>query len=286
MEVSENRIRLGDVDVAYWSMGEGNPVVVLGGPWFGHYYLQPLAQQLAESFRVIAYDPRGSGRSSPLTADRITLAGHLDDLEALRNGFKLDRVDLVGHSFGSHIVLLYASQHPETTAHLVLANPGPPLDREMQEMLHRAFVNGHTAEDKKRMEEIESSPGFRSRDAKTHEEYFKILYAPFFEDRRHLSHLEFGFTPTTAQYALEAEEQLVGELLERDPAESLRKITCPTLVIHAERDLIPETFSRFLADRIRGAEYALLKSVGHFAYLENPALFGSTVVAFLETNAR
>ncbi len=283
---SERTIRVGDVELAYWSIGTGAPVLVLGGPWFGHSYIHPLAELLAEDFQVITYDPRGSGRSSPLTANQITLDGHLADLEGLRHGLNIERASLVGHSFGAQVAHLYAAAHPETTASLVLANPGPPLDREMQEMLHGSFVRGRTAEDKKKMKEIESSPGFMSRDARTHEEFFKILYAPFLEDRKYLSRLEFGFTPTTAQYALEAEEQLVEQLLERDPKGSLGKITCPTLVLHADRDLIPEAFSRTLADGIRGAEFTNLKGVGHFAYLENPELFKSTLVAFLRRNAR
>lgn len=286
METAKNAIRLGEVEIACWSIGEGKPIIVLGGPWFGHHYVQPLADQLAHGFRVIAYDPRGSGLSSALAADQITLSGHLDDLEGLRHALGIEHANLVGHSFGALVCLLYAAQHPETAASLVLANPGPPFDSEMQEMLHHAFVQGHTPEDKKQMEKMESSPGFTSRDAKTLEEYFKVSYSAFFEDRRQLSRLDFGFTPTTAQYVLEAEEQLVSQLLQGDPAGQLRKIACPTLVVHAEHDLIPEAFSRFLADSIRDAEYALLEGVGHFAYLENPGLFKGTVVPFLQRNAR
>ena len=286
MKTTEGSVKVGDVEIAYWSSGEGTPVVILGGPWFGHYYLRPLVESVAQEFQVIAYDPRGAGRSSPLAADKITLAGHLEDLEDLRRRLNIERLNLVGHSFGAHIALLYAAQHPETTASLVIADAGPPFDPEMQEMLHKAFVEGHTPEDKKMMREIQSSPGFMTRDAKTHGEYFKTLYSPFFKDRAYLARLEFGFTPTTAQHALEAEERLVYQLLEQDPVGSLSQITCPTLVIHAERDLIPEAFSRSLADRIRGAEYTNLKGVGHFAYLEDPTLFKNTVVAFLERNAR
>ena len=63
-------------------------------------------------------------------------------------------------------------------------------------------------------------------------------------------------------------------------------ITCPTLVVHAEQDLIPEAFSRSIAGGIRGAEFAKLSGVGHFAYLENPVLFTSTLATFLKRNAR
>lgn len=286
MNSTEQMIRAGNVALASWSTGKGAPIVVLGGPWFGHSYLNPLVERLAQDFRVITYDARGSGQSSALTADQITLDGHVSDLESLRVGLGIERLNLIGHSFGAHVSMQYAAQRPQTIASLVLANPGPPFDAEMQKAVHGAFVSGHTDEENKKIKEIKASPGFMSRDARTHEELFKTLYASFFKDRRHLADLEFGFTPTTALYALGAEQPLVRQLLERDPAGALHTITCPTLVLHAEHDLIPEAFSRFLASGIHGAEYARLNGVGHFAYLENPALFTNTVATFLKKSGR
>jgi proline iminopeptidase len=286
METHEGKINLADTEIAYTSFGKGKPVIVLGGPWFGQRYIRPVAELIAEEFHAITYDPRGSGMSSPITADQITLAAHLKDLEGLRESLNIKQISLVGHSFGALVCLLYAAQYPDTTASLILAHAAPPFDPELREILHHAFVNGHTSEDRKRMMEIESSPGFLSRDAKTMEEYFKVLYASFFKDRRYLAQLDFGFTPTTAQYVLEAEERLIPQLLEEDPAGKLDKIKSPALVVHAERDLIPEAFSRFLAAGIRGAAYARLEDVGHFAYLENPQLFKSKVIPFLRKHAR
>lgn len=283
---SERTISVNGVDLHVVSQGEGPPVVIMGGPWFGHYYLRPLAEEVARGFRVVSYDARGSGRSSALSADQITLDGHLHDLEGVRRGLGIDRMSLIGHSFGALVALLYAAPHPAEVAGLILAHAGPPFDPELQGMLHEAFVRGHTSEDKERLEEIESSPGFRDRDAQTHEEFFKVLYSPFFWDRSVLDRLDFGFTPTTALYALEAEEQLVHQLLDRDPLGELGKITSPTLVMHAERDIIPEEFAQFLSERIRRAEYVRLSGVGHFSYLENPVLVGETMVEFLKRHGR
>ena len=260
--------------------------MVLGGPWFGHAYLKPLVERLARDFQVITYDARGSGESSVRTPDQITLDGHVSDLESLRVGLGVERLNLVGHSFGAHVSMLCAVERPETVESLVLANPGPPFDVEMMQALQSAFVRGHTTEENKRIEEIKASPDFKTRDARTLEEFFKVQYASFFKDRRHLADLDFGFTSQTALHALGAEQPLVRRLLERNPAAALHTIKCPTLVVHAEHDLIPEAFSRFLATKIRGAEYARLNGVGHFAYLENPELFTNTVVTFLKANAR
>jgi proline iminopeptidase len=282
---TETTVSLDGVDIFVVSQGTGVPIFVIGGPWFGHTYLRQFHDQLATRFHVIAFDPRGSGRSSPLTEDRINLEGHLTDLEGLRRALNVERMNLVGHSMGALVSLLYAVDHPSEMGSLVLLHPGPPFDHQMQKDLHRAFGAGFTPEERTRLEQLASSSLFEARDASTLEEYFKVLYSPFFPDRSTLARLDFAFTSTTALYAMDAEERLLPEILARDPIARLGEIRCPTLVIHAEHDLIPEAFSRFLAQSIPGAEYLLLEGLGHFAFLENPARFVPPNIEFLKRAA-
>ena len=278
---TKTTVTLDGVDIFVVSQGTGVPVFVLGGPWFGHYYLRQFHSELAKAFRVLAYDPRGSGRSSPLSQAEISLEGHLQDLEGLRRSLAVDKMNLVGHSMGALISLLYAANQPATMASLVLLHSAPPFDRLLQKDLHTAFVSRFTPEDETNMERLSSSSPFKAGDAKTHEEYFKTLYSPFFRHRADLTRLEFGFTPTTARYALAAEEHLLPQILAMDPSSKLERIQCPTLVIHAEHDLIPEAFSRSLAGGIPGAEYVLLEGLGHFGYLEDPGRFMPPLLEFL-----
>lgn len=283
---TETTVSLDGVEIFVVSQGAGAPVFVLGGPWFGHRYLHQLHDQLGAQFHVIAFDPRGSGRSSPLTEDRINLAGHFKDLDGLRRALNVERMNLVGHSMGALVSLLYAADHPSEMGSLVLLHPGPPFDRQMQKDLHRAFGAGFTPEELTRLEQLGSSSPFEARDASTLENYFKVLYSPFFPDRSTLAQLDFDFTSTTALYALDAEERLLPEILARDPVARLGEIRCPTLVVHAEHDLIPEAFSRSLAESIPGAEYIRLDGLGHFAYLESPDRFMPPLIEFLKRAAR
>ncbi len=283
---TETTVSLDDVDIFVVSQGAGIPVFVLGGPWFGHRYLHQLHDQLGAQFHVIAFDPRGSGHSSPLSEQEINLAGHLKDLDGLRRALNVERMNLVGHSMGALVSLLYAADHPSEMGSLVLLHPGPPFGRQMQKDLHRAFGAGFIPEERTRMEQLASSQLFEARDARTHEEYFKSLYSPFFPNRSVLSLLDFDFTSTTALYALDAEERLLPEILARDPVARLGQIGCPTLVVHADNDLIPEAFSRSLAESIPGAEYARLEGLGHFAYLESPDRFMPPLIEFLKRAAR
>lgn len=279
---TESVLALGQVQIHVVSQGSGSPIIVLGGPWFGLQYLRPLHKELATVFHVIGYDPRGSGRSSELVEDAITLEGHLADLDGIRREMGFGEINILGHSMGALVAMLYAAKHTVETRSLVLVHPGPPLDAEMQEALHGAFMAGHTAEDRSRLAELASSPQFADGDPKAMEDYFKTLYSPFLTDRKNLEKLDFGFTGTTAKYAPEAEEHLLEQVLLMDPITLARKIACPTLVIHAQFDLIPEDFSQLLAESIPGAEYRLVEGLGHFGYLEDPTRLMPTIVDFLE----
>ena len=285
--MSTNRtVDLDGVRLFVSTFGDGTPVFVLGGPWFGQYYLREFNEALAKHFRVIAYDPRGSGSSSPLTQAEITLAGHLHDLEALRQSLGVERVNLVGHSMGALVAILYAADHPGQMASLVLMHPGPPFTEHLQEQLHNAFVSGLTPDDRTRMKQISSSAPFRNGDPKAHEDYFRVLYSPFFRDRSLLAKVNFAFTSTTAMYAAHAEEHLLPSILAMDPRSRLGEIQCPTLIVHAQHDIIPEEFSRSLAERIPHARFVLLEGLGHFAYIEDPSRAMPPVIEFLRQPTR
>jgi proline iminopeptidase len=282
---TETIVHLSGVDIYVTRQGEGKAVFVLGGPWFGQYYLRQFIDELARYFQVTAYDPRGSGRSSALTQGEITLAGHLSDLEALRRSLGIEKMNLVGHSMGAHVMLLYAAEHPDTMASLVLLHPAPPFEKHLRREMRAAYGTRLTAEAKGRMEQIAASSPFRAGDTQAHEDYHRVMYSPFFRDPSLVSQVNFAFTPTTALYAKDAEEHLFPAIASMDPGGKLGQIRCPTLVVHAEHDLVPETFPRSLAERIPNAEHVLLSGLGHFAYLEAADRAMPPVVEFLERAA-
>src|SRR5438477_4466880 len=105
-----------DLDLAWYEVGSGPTVLFLhGGPGTDHRYLRPLAEPLAEHFRCVMCDQRGSGCSHLGHLEETTL--HVDrfvaDIEALRTALSQDRLCLVGHSWGAELALLYAITYPE-----------------------------------------------------------------------------------------------------------------------------------------------------------------------------
>jgi len=99
----------------------GKPAVVLhGGPGGG---ISPFLRQLhdPEAYRIILFDQRGCGQSTPYAElqDNTTWA-LVADMEALRRHLGVERWQVVGGSWGSTLALAYAETHPERVTELIV----------------------------------------------------------------------------------------------------------------------------------------------------------------------
>ena len=124
---TETTVELNGVRLYTRRVGHGPPVVVLhGGPGAHHDYLLPQYDHLAEGGRTLLYyDQRGGGRS-PVPRDvPVGWREHVVDLEALRGHWGLDRLTVIGYSWGGLLALLYALEHPDRIARLALVSSAP-----------------------------------------------------------------------------------------------------------------------------------------------------------------
>lgn len=119
---------VGDGHRIYWEVSgnpTGKPVVFLhGGPGGG---TSPLQRRLFDpaAYRIVLFDQRGCGRSTPHVAtrepDEHNTTWHLvADMEALREHLKIDRWLLFGGSWGSTLALAYAQLHPDRVTEIIL----------------------------------------------------------------------------------------------------------------------------------------------------------------------
>ncbi|MDN3293276.1 alpha/beta hydrolase [Streptomyces ficellus] len=111
--------------LAYHVRGEGTPLLCLpGGPLRASAYLGALGGLTAHR-RLILLDPRGTGDSrEPADPATYRCDRQIADVEALREHLGLARIDLLGHSAGATLAVLYAAAHPQRLAGLVLVTGG------------------------------------------------------------------------------------------------------------------------------------------------------------------
>jgi 3-oxoadipate enol-lactonase len=105
--------------------GEGIPVLLLHGLTATHRYVVMGSRSLERSgHRVIAYDARGHGRSSPAPAPSAYGYGELvADALGVMDALGLERTVLAGASMGAHTLLALALRAPERVAGLVVITP-------------------------------------------------------------------------------------------------------------------------------------------------------------------
>jgi pimeloyl-ACP methyl ester carboxylesterase len=105
--------------------GEGAPVVLLHGLTATRRYVVMGSKALERSgHRVVAYDARGHGRSSPAPSrDAYTYEDLARDLEAVLDARGIERAVLAGASMGAHTLLSFALRAPERVGGLVVITP-------------------------------------------------------------------------------------------------------------------------------------------------------------------
>ena len=102
--------------------GEGPPVVLLHGlSATRRNVVQGSRALIRKGYRVIAYDARGHGASSP--APRYEYADLVDDLAAVLEELELERAALVGSSMGAATAMAFTLEHPERVPALVQITP-------------------------------------------------------------------------------------------------------------------------------------------------------------------
>jgi pimeloyl-ACP methyl ester carboxylesterase len=123
--VSEYTVDRGGVRLSVSDDGEGAPVVLLHGLTATRRYVVMGSRSLQRSgLRVLAYDARGHGRSSPAATPADYEYEDLGlDLEAVMDAAGIDRAVLAGASMGAHTLLWLALHRPERVAGAVVITP-------------------------------------------------------------------------------------------------------------------------------------------------------------------
>ena len=119
----ESTAQTGFGQQVYWSGGTGPTLVFLHGAGDQAGAWANLVEPLVGRYRLVIPDLAGHGRSAPAEGP-IDISQVLRGVEAILSQGPQDPVIIVGNSLGAWIALLYAHEHPDRVARLVLVNGG------------------------------------------------------------------------------------------------------------------------------------------------------------------
>ena len=270
------KVRLGDIDVAYVDTGIGigagtdPPIVLVHGFACGMRMWGPQIRLWGGRGRMIAYDQRGHGLTDAPDDAAAYSGGHLNrDLLALLDHLGLDRVTLVGFSMGGGPALALALSAPKRVGRLVLADVGSGAENPW------ALV---------RLAEVWADLARREgRDAliadMLRSEFFKVLARRGPAAHRYMKtllrqHQVHGIVHTLQQV-----------LARRKPMFRLKgklaALAVPTLVIAGARDFACHKAERLMLSTIPRARGVRIAQASHMAPVEKPALFARALADFL-----
>lgn len=126
---------------AFVRTGSGPAVLLLHGLGCDHTTWSPVIDRLARHYTVIAPDLLGHGASDKPRAD-YSLGGYANGMRDLLTVLGIDKVTVIGHSFGGGVAMQFAYQFPERTERLVLVASGG-LGPEVTPMIRAITTPGY-----------------------------------------------------------------------------------------------------------------------------------------------
>jgi len=266
-----------NVTLHYETVGHGDPVVILsGGPGFAVGYMKPVADVVARRHQAVLFHQRGTGLSAVTSYDTLTLDGAVSDLEALREELKVNKLTIVGHSWGGMLAMLYAQAHPDRVERIVLIDSGG-LTTGFMDSFSKNLQAHETAEDLDAIAYWRDPARKKENPRHAAVETLKAKTASYFFDRRKSS----GFRNALHDDGYEPRVfgALAAAFARYDVREGMKTLHAPVLIIHGRQD--PLVAGGELHAGIPGSKLVWIENAGHFPWIEQPEAFRKAIEPFL-----
>lgn len=236
------------------------PVLFLlhGGPGGDHLRFKQVALELQSVAQLIFIDHRGCGRSKKSNAKEYTLENNIEDIEALRKHLGLEKICILGASYGGVVAQGYAIRYPKQVDKIILSATST----------HKGFIqdakkylNQHGNKKQIAIAEHLWNGTFTSSNHVA--QFFKLMDTIYSVKARKTKKKVYGKTQATwSHHALN--KGFKDFLPKINFVPQLHKIKCPTLILAGEKDWIcsPKQ-SKIMAQHIPNSSLKIFKNAGH-----------------------
>lgn len=284
MQAEEGRIPFRGYETWFRSVGNGTGVPLLclhGGPGSTHLGLTPL-EQLGAERGVVLYDQLGSGNSSqPSDPSLWTVELFLAELANVRDALGLDRVHLLGQSWGGMLAQEYALTQPDGLVSLVLSST-----LSSAQLWHEESLRLRAALPPEIREPLDAHEAAGTTDDPEYETaIFEFLHRhlcrldpwpPIVEEVIRSTNLEVYKTMWGP-----SEAHPTGVLAGWDVTPRLGEIRVPALVLCGRRDEATPLQAETIASALPEAELVIFEESAHMAVIEETERYVTTVRDFL-----
>jgi proline iminopeptidase len=271
----------------YESEGKGEPLLLIaGGPGYSHSYFHPFCSELADAYRVIYFDAFGRGKSDRAKSPKeYSFDRDVEDIEALRKALNLDKLVVLGHSYGGLVAQAYAVKYPASVKKLILSDS--PYNAEVWQLgndLINHEVRNQFPEIWEKVQQLRAQ-GLHS-SAKEHQDaYWRFpLSLIFYYHPSNLGKQVFEFN-ADVYYQIagdDADFLIGGDIVKLDFRVGLRNLQMPILILTGRFDktLPPRLmleYRRFAPE----AEFVIFEQSGHDPFVEESSKYIEIMKRFL-----
>lgn len=290
-EIIEGYMPFRGVQTYYRIVGEPSerfpaPLMLLhGGPGSTHNSFEVLDALADDGMQLIMYDQVGCGRSY--------IEGHpewwmmdtwMDELDALRDTLRLERLHLLGQSFGGMLTLAYMIEyHPRGIASVILSSTLSSSRLWAREQ-HR-LIQTLSKEDQEAIREAEEKNDFSGARVMEATGHFMEAFCsgPVTETSPECLKREAHRGRESYLTAWGPNEYTAsGTLKDFDYTERLGEIEVPALVLRGSRDLCTDVLASTLRNGIPGAEMKVFEGARHSCYVDARDAYMETIRDWME----
>lgn len=272
------------VKIAYRVFGVGTPLIVLnGGPGRSSDSFTYLAERLNEHTQrqIILFDQRGTGRSklAELNDQTVRLDLMVQDLENLRKHLGINKISLLGHSFGGMYAMAYAAQFPAHVEHLILSCSGG-IDLSWQSYVHHNMLSRLTKEAREKYVFWTSPEQSKKDPIKSKLEALRLLVPAYIYRQEFVPQLEKDLL-NLSYYTPEINGLVWKSMHDYDLKDSLKVFPGPALVIAGRQDILGEAIPLSIHQTIAQSKLEFLDECVHYPWLDRPDAYFALIRDFL-----
>jgi proline iminopeptidase len=275
-------ITLENTTLYYSVYGIGKPILLLsGGPGNSASSLSEVANTLSNQYMCILFEQRGTGKSItfPMDSTTINLEQAVNDINTLEKKLRLDKLTIIGHSWGAMFAMYYASKYADHIDKLILVGPGPlnfDADFTSDNRVARASIGQRDL-----IKAVRDSINKGVATEKTERSLVELTWRLSLYDAYKADSIIQILGKTTRN-------QKMGDLMMRDMRKNynVRKdvsnFKMPLLVISGRQDPVGVFPAFTIKELNKQSLICWIEKSGHFPFLEQPDAFYKCLYEFLK----
>lgn len=246
---------------------EGELLVILNGIMMSSDSWKEIKKEyISSGYRVLTMDFRDQGKSAS-AKEPYSIHQHAEDLRGLLDHLSIEKVHLMGISYGGQVAMIFTLSNQDRVHRLLLFNTSARLTKYIRGI-------GEAWDEAARIGDGER--------------FFKLAMPLIYSDEFYDTHWDWlkdrerKFKEVLTEEWFERYLRLSASHGEYDILEDLKGITVPTLIVGADKDVVtPYKETELIHRKIKGSLFTMIPNCGHASCYEQTAAFNVQVLGFL-----